>query len=178
MGWSTVLKNYSSWSCWRLWICKDHRRKKIFRQRSNDAEKENHSHTLHFFISCAIAFFDEIRQILRFLVECLSSWIAMGRRGGPVRHGEVSNYGDCDRKGTRIYQETWKTEMTSRYTWWCHQILAAHYEDIESLSNLGDCNCTMWKTCKELCFANVFKIFNYWSRRQEDFLNKMYVISH
>ena len=29
-------------------------------------------------------FFDKIRQILRFLVECLSLWIAMGERDRPV----------------------------------------------------------------------------------------------
>ena len=32
--------------------------------------------------------FDKIRQVLCFLVECLSSWIAMGRRDGPVQDRE------------------------------------------------------------------------------------------
>ena len=35
--------------------------------------------------------FDKIRQVLRFLVECLSPWMA--GRDGPVQRGEVSVHG-------------------------------------------------------------------------------------
>jgi len=39
--------------------------------------------------------FDKNRQILRFLVEYLSPWIAMGGRDGPVQRGEMLDHGGC-----------------------------------------------------------------------------------
>jgi len=46
--------------------------------------------TLYFFMSYAMALF-EIRQILRFLIECLSSWIAMSDGMVPY-DSNASNY--------------------------------------------------------------------------------------
>ena len=34
--------------------------------------------------------FDKIRQVLRFLVECLSPWIAMGGWDGPIQRGLIT----------------------------------------------------------------------------------------
>jgi len=39
--------------------------------------------------------FDKIRQVLRFLVECLSPWIAMGGRDGLVQRDETPNHDSC-----------------------------------------------------------------------------------
>ena len=37
-------------------------------------------------------FLDKIRKGLRFLAECLSPWIVMGRRNDSVQHGETPDY--------------------------------------------------------------------------------------
>jgi len=41
--------------------------------------------THYIFTSPVMEIFDKIRQVLRFLVECLSPWIAVGGRNGPVK---------------------------------------------------------------------------------------------
>jgi len=48
--------------------------------------KQACSHALRFYESCAMEIFDKIRQVLRFLVECLSPRIAMD---GMVPHNEA-----------------------------------------------------------------------------------------
>ncbi|KYN19394.1 hypothetical protein ALC57_08276 [Trachymyrmex cornetzi] len=51
-------------------------------------------------------------------------------------------------------------------------ILDAHYEDIESLRNLDDFNTIRCgKHAKNCALQNVFKIFNWWSRHQEELKN-------
>jgi len=48
------------------------------------------------------------------------------------------------------------------------ETLNAHYEDVESLNYLDDCNTVRYgKHAKNYILQNVFKIFN-WSRRQEE----------
>jgi len=34
----------------------------------------------------AMEYLDKVRKVLCFLVECLSPWIAMGRRNVPIQH--------------------------------------------------------------------------------------------
>jgi len=46
-------------------------------------------------ISHAMEFLDKVGKVLRFLAECLSPWIAMGRRDDFVQHGETPNYNSC-----------------------------------------------------------------------------------
>jgi len=36
-----------------------------------------------------------LTRSLRFLIDCLSPWIAMEEHYGPVQRGEISDYGDC-----------------------------------------------------------------------------------
>ncbi|KYN12124.1 hypothetical protein ALC57_15717 [Trachymyrmex cornetzi] len=49
------------------------------------------------------------------------------------------------------------------------ETLDAHYKDVESLSNLDDCNTIRCgKHAKNCALQNVFKIFNWWSRHQEE----------
>ncbi|KYN17755.1 hypothetical protein ALC57_09944 [Trachymyrmex cornetzi] len=49
------------------------------------------------------------------------------------------------------------------------ETLDAHYEDVESLRNLDDCNTIRCgKHAKNCALQNVFKIFNWWSRHQEE----------
>ena len=50
--------------------------------------------TLHFYKSRVMEIFDNIQQILRFLIECLSPWIAMGERDDPVQRSETSDHDD------------------------------------------------------------------------------------
>ena len=52
--------------------------------------------SLHFYMSYAMEFFDKIRKGLRFLVECLSPWIAMGRQDDFLQHGETPDYNGCN----------------------------------------------------------------------------------
>jgi len=61
-----------------------YRWKKIYREGSGGVEKRSHSLSLYFYVSHAMEFLDKVRKILRFLTECLSSWIAIGRRNDPV----------------------------------------------------------------------------------------------
>jgi len=49
----------------------------------------------HFYESRVMEIFDKIRQVLRFLVECLSPWIAMGERDIPVQRGETPDHDSC-----------------------------------------------------------------------------------
>ena len=49
-----------------------------------------------FIFTCPIEFLDKVRKVLRFLAECLSPWIAMGRWDDPVQHGETPDYNDCN----------------------------------------------------------------------------------
>jgi len=58
-------------------------------------EKGERSLPLHFCKPPTMESTYKIRQVLRFLVDCESSWIAMGSRDGPVQHGETSYYIDC-----------------------------------------------------------------------------------
>jgi len=46
----------------------------------------------HYIFTSPMEIFDKIRQVLRFLVECLSLWIAMGGRDGFVQRGEMSDH--------------------------------------------------------------------------------------
>ena len=39
----------------------------------------------HYIFTSSVEIFDTFRQVLRFLIECLSSWIVMGGRDGTVR---------------------------------------------------------------------------------------------
>ncbi|KYN15205.1 hypothetical protein ALC57_12580 [Trachymyrmex cornetzi] len=49
------------------------------------------------------------------------------------------------------------------------ETLDAHYKDVESLRNLNDCNTIRCgKHAKNCALQNVFKIFNWWSRHQEE----------
>ncbi|KYN10237.1 hypothetical protein ALC57_17635 [Trachymyrmex cornetzi] len=49
------------------------------------------------------------------------------------------------------------------------ETLDAHYKDVESLRNLDDCNTIRCgKHAKNCALENVFKIFNWWSRHQEE----------
>ncbi|KYN11734.1 hypothetical protein ALC57_16106 [Trachymyrmex cornetzi] len=49
------------------------------------------------------------------------------------------------------------------------ETLDAHYKDVESLRNLDDCNTIRCgKHAKNCALQNVFKIFNWWSRHQEE----------
>ncbi|KYQ47518.1 hypothetical protein ALC60_13459 [Trachymyrmex zeteki] len=49
------------------------------------------------------------------------------------------------------------------------ETLDAHYEDVESLRNLDDCNTIRCGRHANNCsLQNVFKIFNWWSRRQKE----------
>ncbi|KYN16315.1 hypothetical protein ALC57_11433 [Trachymyrmex cornetzi] len=64
--------------------------------REGIVEKRSHSLSLHFYVSYAMEFLDKIRKVLRFLAECLSPWIAMGRRDDPVHHGETPDYNGCN----------------------------------------------------------------------------------
>jgi len=54
--------------------------------------KKSIVHTLHFYESHAIEIFDKIGQVLRFLIECVSPWIAMGERDDPVQRGETPDH--------------------------------------------------------------------------------------
>ena len=49
----------------------------------------------YYIFTSPVELFDKIRQVLRFLVECLSSWIAMGGRDGSVQRGETSDHDSC-----------------------------------------------------------------------------------
>jgi len=53
------------------------------------------THTIHFYESRVMEIFDKIRQVLRFLIECLSSWITVGGRNGPVQRGETPDHDSC-----------------------------------------------------------------------------------
>ncbi|KYQ46397.1 hypothetical protein ALC60_14606 [Trachymyrmex zeteki] len=49
------------------------------------------------------------------------------------------------------------------------ETLDAHYKDVESLRNLDDCNTIRCGRHANNCsLQNVFKIFNWWSRRQKE----------
>jgi len=61
--------------CWELGIC---------REGSGGAEKRERPLPLHFCKSLSMGSTYKIRKILRFLVDCKSSWIAMGRRDNPT----------------------------------------------------------------------------------------------
>ena len=39
---------------------------------------------IHYIFTSSVEIFDEVRQVLCFLVECLSPWITMRGRDGPV----------------------------------------------------------------------------------------------
>ncbi|KYQ47515.1 hypothetical protein ALC60_13462 [Trachymyrmex zeteki] len=69
-----------------------YRWKEIYCEGSSGVEKRSHSLSLHFYMSHAMEFLDIIEKALRFLAECLSPWIAMGRRDDPVQHGETPDY--------------------------------------------------------------------------------------
>jgi len=47
----------------------------------------------HFIFGCPYSSF-KIRKILRSLVDCEASWIAMGGWDNPVQHGETVDYND------------------------------------------------------------------------------------
>jgi len=57
---------------------------RICREGSSGAEKGSRSIPLHFCKPSESTY--KIRQILRFLIDCESSWIAMGRWDDPVQH--------------------------------------------------------------------------------------------
>jgi len=69
--------------------------KKICRERSGGVEKRSYSLS-YFYMSLAMKLLDKVRKVLRFLAECLSSWIAMGRRDNPVQHDETPDYNSCN----------------------------------------------------------------------------------
>jgi len=45
----------------------------------------------HYIFTCPILWNILTRKVLCFLIECLTSWIAMGRRNDPIQHGETSD---------------------------------------------------------------------------------------
>jgi len=47
----------------------------------------------HYIFIRVMEIFDKIRQVLHFLVECLSPWIAMGRQDSFVQRGETPDHG-------------------------------------------------------------------------------------
>jgi len=56
---------------------------------------EKHSLSLYFRKLLSIF---KIRKILRFLIDCEASWIAMGGRDDPIQHSETVDYKCRDRK--------------------------------------------------------------------------------
>jgi len=118
-------------------------------------------------MSYGMALFDEIRQILRFLVECLSSWIAMSDGVVPY-DSNASNYeAMIEENEALVYIKGHEKQK------WLMDILDsdiiikildahyAHYKDIESLSNPDDCNTIRCgKHAKNYALQNEFKIFN------------------
>jgi len=63
---------------------------------------------------------DKVRKVLRFLAECLSPWIAMGRRDDLVQHGESLTMAviaqENDNNKAFIYIKERKTRMAGWYT--------------------------------------------------------------
>jgi len=68
--------------CWELVCCEG----------SGGAEKGERSLPLHFCKPLSIESTYKIRKILRFLVDCESSRIAMGSRDDTIHHGDISYY--------------------------------------------------------------------------------------
>ncbi|XP_018315469.1 uncharacterized protein [Mycetomoellerius zeteki] len=121
---------------------------------------------------------DKIRKVLRFLVECLSSWIAMGRRDDPVMVKRlitmaVTGVEKKDANKALVYvkgheKREWLVNILNSGDLTV-ETLDADYEDIDSLHNLDVTN-TMrcGKHVKNCALQNVFKIYNWWSQRQKD----------
>jgi len=59
--------------------------KEICHKGSGDVEKRSYCFSLYVYVSHVIEFFDKVRKVLRFLAECLSSWIVMERRNDLVQ---------------------------------------------------------------------------------------------
>jgi len=89
----------------------------------------------------------KIRKVLCFLVDCDSSWIAMGSRDCPVQHGETFYYIRCGwywrRWCSRIRdirnENGWRTYLKAKDDI-IIETLDTDYEDIESLNNLDVIN--------------------------------------
>jgi len=93
-------KQYRRIRCGRANVCgstRFYQRTKIYHQGSGSTEKGTYSFTLHFCKSYAMEILNKIRQVLRFLVDCLSPWIAMERRDDTIQHGETLDYNGCNR---------------------------------------------------------------------------------
>ena len=54
-----------------------------------------------YYMSHVMKFLDKIRKVLRFLIECLSPWITMGRRDDTVQYGEMPDYDGCNWYGKK-----------------------------------------------------------------------------
>ena len=99
-----VSKNCSSWPYQRLWICKDLSLERNLSWRKWRCwGKESFSLTTFLRVPCH-GFLDKIRKVLCFLAECLSPWIAMGRRDNPVQYSETPDYNGCNWCGKRWWQ--------------------------------------------------------------------------
>jgi len=95
LQWSIVSKNCSSWSYQRLWTYKDSLLRVGLSWRKWRCWKKERSLLLYFCKLLSMKFTYKIRKILRFLVDCESSWIAMGSQNDPVKYGETSYYIGC-----------------------------------------------------------------------------------
>ena len=49
---------------------------------------------MHYIFTSPVEIFDKIRQVLRFLVDCLP-WIAMGGWNDPIQRGKTPDYDGC-----------------------------------------------------------------------------------
>jgi len=66
------------------------------REGNGGAEKGKRSLPLHFCKPPFVEFTYKMRKVLRFLIDCESSWIAMGSWDDPIEHGETSYYIGCE----------------------------------------------------------------------------------
>jgi len=136
LEWGAVLKNCHTFVDLQGFINKNFITKKV-------AVLKQGTRITFLRVPCPMEIFEKFRQVLRFLVNCLSTKIVMGRR--EIQRGEIPDYGSCIwRWCYRICQETRETNIAMELSsGWArthvHRDLVV-YEDMEFLSNLDITN--------------------------------------